>query len=48
MTRPRPLLRFDVHPPEGALIMIEAQGLTKQYGETIAVDNLSFTVQPGS
>jgi ABC-2 type transport system ATP-binding protein len=27
--------------------MIEAQGLTKQYGEKIAVDNLSFTVQPG-
>jgi ABC-2 type transport system ATP-binding protein len=27
--------------------MIEAHGLTKQYGEKIAVDNLSFTVQPG-
>ena len=27
--------------------MIEAQGLTKQYGEKIAVDNLSFTVEPG-
>jgi ABC-2 type transport system ATP-binding protein len=27
--------------------MIEAQGLTKHYGEKIAVDNLSFTVQPG-
>ncbi len=27
--------------------MIEAQGLTKQYGDTIAVDNLSFSVAPG-
>ncbi|HVU61058.1 MAG TPA: ATP-binding cassette domain-containing protein [Mycobacteriales bacterium] len=27
--------------------MIEAQGLTKRYGDTVAVDNLSFTVQPG-
>jgi ABC-2 type transport system ATP-binding protein len=27
--------------------MIEAHALTKRYGETLAVDNLSFTVQPG-
>ena len=27
--------------------MIEAQGLTKRYGQTVAVDNLSFTVKPG-
>ena len=27
--------------------MIEAIGLTKQYGSTTAVDDLSFTVQPG-
>jgi len=27
--------------------MIEANALTKRYGETLAVDNLSFTVQPG-
>ncbi|MEU4740731.1 ABC transporter ATP-binding protein [Actinosynnema sp. NPDC023658] len=27
--------------------MIEAIGLTKRYGKTVAVDNLSFTVQPG-
>jgi ABC-2 type transport system ATP-binding protein len=27
--------------------MIEASGLTKHYGKTVAVDNLSFTVQPG-
>ena len=27
--------------------MIEARGLTKRYGETLAVDNLSFTVEPG-
>ncbi len=28
--------------------MIEARGLTKRYGQTTAVDDLSFTVQPGS
>jgi ABC-2 type transport system ATP-binding protein len=27
--------------------MIEAFGLTKRYGDTVAVDRLSFTVQPG-
>jgi len=27
--------------------MIEAQGLTKRYGDTLAVDNLSFRVEPG-
>ncbi|HVV20961.1 MAG TPA: ATP-binding cassette domain-containing protein, partial [Pseudonocardiaceae bacterium] len=27
--------------------MIEATGLTKTYGRTLAVDDLSFTVQPG-
>jgi ABC-2 type transport system ATP-binding protein len=27
--------------------MIEAHGLTKRYGDKIAVDNLSFTVRPG-
>src|SRR5712691_3527607 len=27
--------------------MIEATGLTKRYGSTIAVDGLSFTVPPG-
>ncbi len=27
--------------------MIEAQGLTKRYGDTLAVDDLSFTVKPG-
>jgi ABC-2 type transport system ATP-binding protein len=27
--------------------MIEAKGLTKRYGEKVAVDSLSFTVQPG-
>jgi ABC-2 type transport system ATP-binding protein len=27
--------------------MIEAEGLTKRYGRTLAVDNLSFSVQPG-
>jgi ABC-2 type transport system ATP-binding protein len=27
--------------------MIEAQGLTKRYGDKVAVDDLSFTVRPG-
>jgi ABC-2 type transport system ATP-binding protein len=27
--------------------MIEARGLTKRYGDTLAVDNLSFSVTPG-
>ncbi len=27
--------------------MIEVRGLSKRYGRTVAVDNLSFTVQPG-
>ncbi len=27
--------------------MIEARGLTKRYGDKVAVDNLSFTVHPG-
>jgi ABC-2 type transport system ATP-binding protein len=27
--------------------MIEAVGLTKRYGDKLAVDRLSFTVQPG-
>ncbi|MCU1624704.1 MAG: transporter ATP-binding protein, partial [Frankiales bacterium] len=27
--------------------MIEARGLTKRYGDKVAVDDLTFTVQPG-
>jgi ABC-2 type transport system ATP-binding protein len=27
--------------------MIEARGLTKRYGDTVAVDNLTFNVEPG-
>src|SRR6516164_9028188 len=27
--------------------MIEARGLSKRYGDTLAVDNLSFSVAPG-
>src|SRR5215471_18055476 len=27
--------------------MIEARSLSKRYGDTLAVDNLSFTVEPG-
>src|ERR1700733_7552544 len=32
----------------GGLPMIEARGLVKQYGSTIAVDHLSFDVRPGT
>ncbi|WP_366180452.1 ABC transporter ATP-binding protein [Actinomyces timonensis] len=28
--------------------MIEARGLTKRYGDKLAVDNISFTVEPGT
>ncbi|HTZ30804.1 MAG TPA: ABC transporter ATP-binding protein, partial [Streptosporangiaceae bacterium] len=27
--------------------MIEAEGLSKRYGDTLAVDNLTFSVAPG-
>ncbi len=27
--------------------MIEASGLIKRYGSTLAVDDLSFTIRPG-
>src|SRR5258708_21602386 len=33
--------------PEGITDMIEAEGLTKRYGDTLAVDNLTFSVAPG-
>jgi ABC-2 type transport system ATP-binding protein len=39
--------RVVLHPIDEELEMIEAAGLTKHYGKTVAVDNLSFTVQPG-
>ena len=28
--------------------MIEAVNLTKQYGDKVAVDHISFTVEPGT
>jgi ABC-2 type transport system ATP-binding protein len=40
-------MRPDLVRPEGAADMIEARGLTKRYGGTVAVDNLSFSVEPG-
>src|SRR5256885_15492992 len=40
----RPLKR---EPPQEGGAMIEAAGLTKRYGRTVAVDDLSFTVKPG-
>jgi ABC-2 type transport system ATP-binding protein len=33
--------------PEGNRNMIEARGLSKRYGDTLAVDNLSFSIAPG-
>src|SRR4029077_15420168 len=32
----------------GGFLMIESRGLVKRYGSTIAVDNLSFDVMPGT
>src|SRR4029453_3511521 len=32
---------------EGGHLMIEAHGLTKRYGDKLAVDDLTFTVRPG-
>ena len=32
----------------GGFLMIEARGLVKRYGPTIAVDHLSFDVRPGT
>ena len=34
-------------PPPSVIVVIEAVGLSKRYGEKVAVDELSFTVQPG-
>lgn len=34
-------------PPLSVMRVIEAFGLTKRYGDKVAVDGLSFTVQPG-
>jgi ABC-2 type transport system ATP-binding protein len=41
------LLASGLRRPEGAANMIEARSLTKRYGGTVAVDNLSFSVTPG-
>ena len=36
------------HPTEAqARLMIEAKNITKTYGATVAVDNVSFTAHPG-
>ncbi|WP_433173438.1 ABC transporter ATP-binding protein [Actinoallomurus sp. CA-150999] len=44
----RPLLRSAGGPPYGSVeTVIEVQNLTKRYGDTVAVDRLSFTVRPG-
>src|SRR5262249_32204585 len=34
--------------PPGRTPMIEAKNLTKRYGDKVAVDDLSFTVEPGT
>ncbi len=34
-------------PPLSVLYMIEVEGLTKRYGDKLAVDGLTFTVRPG-
>jgi ATPase subunit of ABC transporter with duplicated ATPase domains len=40
-------LRIHAREQEGNDRMIEAKGLRKQYGETVAVDGLTFDVRPG-
>jgi ABC-2 type transport system ATP-binding protein len=35
------------HPPHEGFVMIEVHDLTKRYGENLAVDHLSFQVEPG-
>jgi ABC-2 type transport system ATP-binding protein len=47
--RPRPLPSVTCAHQRltGRATMIEARGLTKRYGDKLAVDNLSFTVRPG-
>src|SRR3954467_7403935 len=37
----------DDSPPRRLIAMIEAHDLTKHYGDKLAVDHLSFTVEPG-
>jgi ABC-2 type transport system ATP-binding protein len=37
----------DSRADQGERLVIEAYGLTKRYGRTLAVDDLSFTVRPG-
>src|SRR3954467_11627019 len=37
----------DDSPPRRLIAMIEARDLTKHYGDKLAVDHLSFTVEPG-
>src|SRR5580704_19388914 len=37
----------DTGPQPRSTAMIEARGLTKRYGSTVAVDDLSFDVRPG-
>ncbi len=42
------MVRCGRHPPYRILYrVIELNRLTKRYGDTLAVDNLSFTVEPG-
>jgi ABC-2 type transport system ATP-binding protein len=41
------VLRVLAGPDPLASAVIEARGLTKRYGATVAVDGLSFDVQPG-
>ncbi len=38
---------LDHREPGSAQVVIEARGLTKRFGSTLAVDDLSFTVRPG-
>ena len=43
----RSVLACDNHTRDGESPVIEARGLAKRYGATLAVNDLSFTVRPG-
>src|SRR5690606_504555 len=43
---PAALPTVETYPDEGGT-MIEARGLSKRYGDRVAVDDISFTIEPG-
>ncbi|MPZ62588.1 MAG: ATP-binding cassette domain-containing protein [Propionibacteriales bacterium] len=41
-------MKVNLDPDQGVAGRIEVDGLTKRFGDVVAVDDLSFTVEPGS